>query len=760
MKKTITYGVIASIVLQSIPLNVVAEEIQMDEDEIKTAQVEVPIEVSYIEDTLEKVNLNESEQLFQTENIETSSELDTELDSEKQTLTINNLDEIKEEISIESSSSLDLESNIEEVVVENDENSIELKESAANTNPIASKSDSKVIHQGEIGTSTWWILETGELQIGSGEISTPKFEVGVEGRGFWEDYSEIVTKVNFWNYDTNTPSSVKGLGNISYLFTMLTKVTTIEGLDRFNTTEVTNMSNLFSNCRSLTNIDINSLDTSNVTDMSYLFNRCESLKTIDVSMIDTSKVTNISYMFNLCKLLVELNVSSFDLTEVTSMRSSFRNCYQLENIIFGSFTTNNVIDMSYMFSGNKNMKEANLVSFETNNVTNMSYMFEKCENLNLINLTTFDTKKVKNMSAMFKGCSKINQLILGESFKFGDNSNLSSPGMLESSFPGYLTGKWMRQDGNSKAYTPTEFTQKYGEGDLLAGTYIAEVEYMHELEVNVQLTDDKITIGETTKVNATIENLTGYDDVEVTVELVNGVFEGIELLEETIEVKIDGKISQLNYQNLIEGIVIPKNSIVEFSYDLLGVNNEYYDNNIKVMLNQKGTEITNYVWTGVNSLTVDNGRIRFISKAPEVIGFKEWDNLMLDEITVQSRSFELKVEDLRGSNDVEENGIQGNRSSWRVEVSTDNVFINDEGKSDRGLFQLLGQTTDGSWCNAKDGVVLYEHNPIKEKPLDSKEQVIPVGEEQKLGIMLNQITGLKENSDYQVKIMFDLIDAP
>ncbi|MGX6962591.1 leucine-rich repeat domain-containing protein [Vagococcus xieshaowenii] len=290
------------------------------------------------------------------------------------------------------------------------------------------------------------------------------------------------------------------------------------------------------------------------------------------------------------------------------------------------------------------------------------------------------------------------------------------------------------------------------------------VNYTNELEVGVEVGQPEITIGETTNVTTTIENVTGYGDVKVNVDLVNGLLGGIELVEGSIKVKINNQIVLTDASSIGE-LTIPKDDSLTIDYQVIGINNESIENNIEVILHEVGKETSEeHIWAGANRIKVKNGVLKFTSNPPEVIEFKSWggiDNpLTLGSITEQASHFELKIEDLRGSNNFAQNEIKGNRSAWRVEVSTDNNFIDKDNKTDSGLQQLLGKTADGTWHNAKDGVTLHKHIPIREMPLSSKDQVVTIGEEQKLGIMLNQITGLKENSDYQVEMEFNLIDAP
>ena len=80
-------------------------------------------------------------------------------------------------------------------------------------------------------------------------------------------------------------------------------------LPKIDTSSVTNMSYMFSNCYSLTSIP--ALDTSNVTHMSYMFYYCYSLTSIP--MLDTRSVTNMSRMFSNCYSLTHANLKNVKL---------------------------------------------------------------------------------------------------------------------------------------------------------------------------------------------------------------------------------------------------------------------------------------------------------------------------------------------------------------------------------------------------------------------------------------------------------------
>ena len=67
-------------------------------------------------------------------------------------------------------------------------------------------------------------------------------------------------------------------------------------LSGFDTSNVTNMSYMFSSCSGLTSLDVSSFNTTNVINMDSMFHACESLTSLDVSNFDTSNVSNMSMM--------------------------------------------------------------------------------------------------------------------------------------------------------------------------------------------------------------------------------------------------------------------------------------------------------------------------------------------------------------------------------------------------------------------------------------------------------------------------------
>ncbi len=190
----------------------------------------------------------------------------------------------------------------------------------------------------------------------------------------------------------------------------LSKLTTIDGLENLDTSKVTNMKDMFENCRNLETLDVSHFDTSQVTDMSGMFEDCSNLSSLDVSHFDTSQVTDMASMFGGCSNLNSLDLSHFDTSQVTDMAGMFDFCCNLKTLDVSHLDTFNVNRMNSMFQDCQNLKTLNLSHFNTSKVTDMDCIFDGCINLENLNLSSFDTSNVNNMDAMFFYCSNLRSL--------------------------------------------------------------------------------------------------------------------------------------------------------------------------------------------------------------------------------------------------------------------------------------------------------------------------------------------------------------
>ena len=82
----------------------------------------------------------------------------------------------------------------------------------------------------------------------------------------------------------------------------------IRGLEYLNTSEVTNMGDMFNYCSQLRSIDLSHFNTEKVTFMAGMFVFCSKLKSLDLTSFNTSNVTNMLEMFNGCSSLETIYV--------------------------------------------------------------------------------------------------------------------------------------------------------------------------------------------------------------------------------------------------------------------------------------------------------------------------------------------------------------------------------------------------------------------------------------------------------------------
>ena len=66
-------------------------------------------------------------------------------------------------------------------------------------------------------------------------------------------------------------------------FNQMHELRSVEGMEYFNTSEVTQMSQMFYDCRYLTEVDVSHFNTSKVESMSFMFAQCWNLFSLDVS---------------------------------------------------------------------------------------------------------------------------------------------------------------------------------------------------------------------------------------------------------------------------------------------------------------------------------------------------------------------------------------------------------------------------------------------------------------------------------------------
>ena len=252
------------------------------------------------------------------------------------------------------------------------------------------------------GTLTFFLASKETL----GENEYGIYGVGAKPDWVWKNPN--VTKVTKVVFD---PAFANARPTNCYAwFQGYVNLTSIEGIEYLNTSQVTDMHNMFYNCYYLQTIDFSGFDTRKVKDMSNMFYNCGSLKSLDISNFNTSEVTDMRGMFESCIGLTSLDLSHLNTSKVSVMASMFQSCINLLSVNLSGWDTRNVISMTRMFKRCHSLKTLDLSGFDTREKTcTMGDMFNTCKELTTIFVSdkfavgTGDTGD----GTMFLGCNKL-----------------------------------------------------------------------------------------------------------------------------------------------------------------------------------------------------------------------------------------------------------------------------------------------------------------------------------------------------------------
>lgn len=186
----------------------------------------------------------------------------------------------------------------------------------------------------------------------------------------------------------------------------------ISGLATWNTSNTTNLFQVFNLCKRLTTINgIKNWDVSKVTTMQSMFSQCVVLTNIsELSNWNTASLTSIWGIFNQCYKLSDFSaIKNWNVSKVTTMRSAFSNCQSMTNFnAISNWNMSSVTNTYGMFNGCISITNLNgLSGWNVSKVTDMRSMFYGCTSLSDasgINNWNITTVKKANFKQMFTKC--------------------------------------------------------------------------------------------------------------------------------------------------------------------------------------------------------------------------------------------------------------------------------------------------------------------------------------------------------------------
>lgn len=170
--------------------------------------------------------------------------------------------------------------------------------------------------------------------------------------------------------------------------------------------------------------DLAGIDTSSVTDMTDLFRGCSSLTELRLPTTWVyGRVRTMERMFSGCRELREMSflarpsdvVRQLDTSRVSNFRKLFEGCAHLGEGAREGLTclldTSAAQYLDSMFSGCSSLRGLDLDRFKTDRVTGFSSMFESCSSLGWLR-QSFSMRSARWTESMFRNCAEIEEVIL------------------------------------------------------------------------------------------------------------------------------------------------------------------------------------------------------------------------------------------------------------------------------------------------------------------------------------------------------------
>ena len=227
----------------------------------------------------------------------------------------------------------------------------------------------------------------------------------------------------------------------------------------------TTCSNWFNGCTNLSSIEgIENLNTSNVKKMSGMFALCSNLETLDLSHFNTERVTTMAQMFYGCTKLHDLNIDNFNTENVSYMNGMFDGCSGLDTLDLSHFNTRYVrkSGFNYMFNGCSSLSSLDVSNFTTDKPSmQLDGLFKGCSSLQTLDLSSFSTGGASSVTDMFDGCSALRTIYVSDLFKF---NSVSSSNMFRGchSLKGAISFEPSKKDKTYANYKSGYLTKKVG----------------------------------------------------------------------------------------------------------------------------------------------------------------------------------------------------------------------------------------------------------------------------------------------------------
>ena len=162
---------------------------------------------------------------------------------------------------------------------------------------------------------------------------------------------------------------------------------------------LTDTSYMFAGCKNLQSLrfENSNFNTEQVTTMSHMFDGCEKLGKLWMEF-NTLNLTDMSYLLNNGKSITYINFGSWNTSNVRNMKAAFRNNTIMTTAkLQGSFSVKNVTNIDEFFAGCSNLSKIIVIpsQFTFKSEVRGTDMFKGCTKLTNFNASQVDITKAK-----------------------------------------------------------------------------------------------------------------------------------------------------------------------------------------------------------------------------------------------------------------------------------------------------------------------------------------------------------------------------
>ena len=272
-----------------------------------------------------------------------------------------------------------------------------------------------------------------------------------------------------------TGAKTRDVTTMNQMFNWCPNIATID-LSGLGGDNLTDMSGMFASSMNV-NMSINMSDF-NFGKVNFSsngpFNGRAYIVSINLSNANTSNVTNMNNMFQSCSSLTSINLSGIGSSTLQSIDNIFSGCTNLANINMSNFNLGMVTSLSGMFNGLSNLVNVNLSGVDTSSVIFMSSMFNGCSSLETLDLSSFNLTSLNTSGGvynMFNGMTSLKTIYVSNDFDlstqpqgmpiFTGCTSLKGGGTPQTVYDAsHVDKEYARIDGGANSVTPGYFTLK------------------------------------------------------------------------------------------------------------------------------------------------------------------------------------------------------------------------------------------------------------------------------------------------------------